>query len=358
MLMMHDALSEQAKIHDFSAIAVHMDMHQSGIRETIATGVADVETKRPLTGNEPSRMASMTKTYTAACILRLMEMDKVDIDKSLDRYLLNGTKQILKDAGYNLSTITVKHLLNHTSGIPEYADAEYQKLLFEDPLHKWTRREQVERAAKLKPVGSPGELFSYSDTGYILLGEIIEQASGLPQAQAFRQLLSFDRLGLKHTWFENLEPAPNDLPARAHQYYHDIDTTPLDASFDLWGGGGLMATVEDEAKFLCALMAGEVFRHPATLTKMLDIPPTNNELSYALGIFRTVIEDEDTVVEFWGHSGFWGTYFYYCSDLDITFVENIYQGLKPEGFDPLTLLRKAVEIDRLARGSSQLANAT
>lgn len=346
------AVNEQAQKYGLKSIAIHIEAQRSGITGTVATGVADLDTKRVLTGTEPTRMASMTKTYTAACILRLMELGKLDIANSVDQYLLPDTREILQRAGYDLLPVSVEHVLNHTSGIPEYADGEYQTLLFKDPLHRWTRQEQILRAAKMRPVGSPGEHFSYSDTGYILLGETIEHITRLPQAQAFRQLLSFDRLGLKHTWFESLESPPPDLPERAHQYFGETDATGLDPSFDLWGGGGLMATMDDEAIFLRALMTGKVFEYESTLANMLRIPDTNHELGYGLGVFRTMIKDEDETIEFWGHSGFWGTYFYYSKDLDLTFVENIYQGRKPEGFDPCELLRRAVQMNRRALISS------
>ena len=194
------------------------------------------------------------------------------------------TQEILESGGYNLSAITVRQLLQHVSRLPDYNSLIYRQLVLEEPRHRWTRREQVKWALNHgKPIGTPGLVFAYSDTGYILLGEIIEQVSGLPQARAYRDLLGFDRLGLRETWFESLQPAPQDLPARAHQFYGPIDATDFDPSFDLWGGGGLTSTAADEAKFLRSLMTGLVFERSDTLGVMLTVPATNAESGYGDG---------------------------------------------------------------------------
>ena len=75
-----------------------------------------------------------------------------------------------------------------------------------------------------EPLAPPGRNVSYSDTGYILLGQIVESVSGRPQAAAYRQLLRFGRLGVSATFFETLEPKPPGAGA-AHQYFGDLDTT-------------------------------------------------------------------------------------------------------------------------------------
>ena len=77
-----------------------------------------------------------------------------------------------------------------------------------DPAHAWTRGEQLRRYVPTRPIGPPGAKFQYSDTGYVLLGEIIERAAGDSLAAVARREQGFDRLGLATTWWEIAEPAP------------------------------------------------------------------------------------------------------------------------------------------------------
>ncbi len=96
-----------------------------------------------------------------------------------------------------------------------------------------------------KPLAKPGAEFHYADTGYILLGEILERRTGNSLATAYRTLLHFNKLGLADTYLETLEPKPARAKQRAHQYLGTIDAADFDPSFDLYGGGGLVSTVDD-----------------------------------------------------------------------------------------------------------------
>lgn len=344
--VMETVVANQVQDFGFPGCVAHLDLRQGSVRGTVAAGFADPAAGLRLTGDEPSRMASMTKTYAAAAVLWVFELGQVDLDGGIVQYLTNATGLLLSSAGYNLHEITPRQLLHHTSGLPDYNNAMYQERIASDPLHRWTRREQVQWALDHeKPRGAPGRFYSYSDTGYVLLGEMIEQISDLSQARAYRELLGFDRLSLRHTWFESLEPAPTDIPARAHQFIGAIDATELDPSFDLWGGGGLVATVEDEATFLRSLLIGLVFEQPDTLTTMLTIPATNTDAAYGMGIYQ--VEAEDAIC--WGHSGFWGTSFYHCPSVDVTVASDRFQSVTPTlDYDPLQILTTALDINRLA----------
>ena len=358
--MMHDVAADQVKAFGFPGCTVFVIAYEANISDAVAVGLADPDTNRQLTGREPSRMASMTKTYTAAAILRLVETGKLDLSDTIARHLTQDSLHLLHSGGYRSDEITVRQLLQHTSGLPDFADDGFKQRLMEDPQHQWTRLEQLQWAMDhCKPVGAPGEVFSYSDTGYILLGEIIEQASGLEQATAYRTLLSFDRLGLQHTWFETLEPAPTDLPARAHQFIGEMDATELHPSFDLFGGGGLLSTVRDEATFLRALMTGEVFEGKDTLHTMLSIPTSNLQpangvgAGYAMGIYSVVVDGQTC----WGHTGFWGTGFFHCQSEDVTVATDRYQSVDPAtGYDSTEILKTALRMNQLANHPAPQSN--
>ena len=172
------------------------------------------------------------------------------------------------------------------------------------------------------PRRDPGEVFAYSDTGYILLGEMIERATGTSLADAYRTLLDFDGLGLEATYLESVEPVPPGSAARAHQYFDELDTFDFDPSFDLYGGGGLVSTVDDLSVFYRALVRGEVFTDPDTLDMMLDMPASNAGPQAGMGIFRLYVEGN----ECWSHAGFWGTFVLTCPDLDVTIAASLGTG--------------------------------
>lgn len=352
LLVVRTVAANQVKDFGFPGRTVHVDLSQANINGTVAVGFADPATGRNLTGREPSRIASMTKTYTSAAVLRLMEMGRIDLSGAAAQYLTIETHELLRSGGYNPYNITIRQLLQHISGLPDFNDDLYKQYVANNPQHQWTRREQVQWALNhSEPIGVPGTTFAYSDTGYVLLGEIIEQVSGLSQAPAYRTLLHFERLGLRHTWFETLEPAPTDLPARAHQFAGSIDATGFNPSFDLFGGGGLVSTVEDTSAFLRALMTLRVFDKPETLATMLAVPSTNLPpaygpgAGYAMGIFR-LQQDAETC---FGHDGFWGTQFIHCPFSSVTISCDRYQSEDPAAdFDPLEILRTALRINRLA----------
>src|SRR5206468_13081783 len=117
-----------------------------------------------------------------------------------------------------------------------------------------------------------GTDFHYSDTGYVLLGEILERQTGHSLAGAYRSLLGLDRLGLLHTYLETLEPTPAQATPRAHQYLGTTDTAGFDPSFDLYGGGGLVSTVNDLTRFYRARFGCPVCKNPRKRRTMLGNP--------------------------------------------------------------------------------------
>jgi D-alanyl-D-alanine carboxypeptidase len=247
-----------------------------------AAGHDALASRKALQPNAGFRIASVTKTFTAAAILRLVESGRLGLDDPIVDRLSPATASLLRRDGYRVDAIRIRHLLMHTSGLYDYAsDPAFVSYVLAHGRHHWTRREQVRFAMSHgKPYAPPGREFHYADTGYILLGEILERRTGRSLAAAYRSLLRFDKLGLRRTYLETLEPRPSAAQPRAHQYYQRIDATAFDPSFDLYGGGGLVSTVDDLARFYRALFHGGVFDKSATLRTMLgkqtrDEPPSS-----------------------------------------------------------------------------------
>ncbi|MGE0556489.1 MAG: serine hydrolase domain-containing protein [Gemmatimonadales bacterium] len=295
---------------------------------TRAVGWSDRTRRDSLRVEQPLRIASNTKTYVAAATLRLVETGKLGLDQPIAPHLLRGSISALETDSYRPDLITVRMLLQHTSGIADYATTgvgssamalygPFFDRIIADPTHRWTRAEQLALAISAgEPYGKPGETYHYSDTGYNLLGEIIETVTNKPMHMAVRELLGFDRLGLTRTWFETLDSIPAGSLPRVHQYLDSLDTNEFDGSIDLYGGGGLMSNLEDLARFYRALLRGSVFSNRATLDSMLVMSPQSLREGggYGMGIGRATYDD----VLCFGHGGFWGTAARHCPALDLT----------------------------------------
>lgn len=251
------------------------------------------------------RVASNTKTYVAATVLRLWEDGKLQLDQSIRVHVDPSIIEALDKDGYDTAKITVRQLLAHTAGLADHAQTkQFLEFIQSRPDHAWTRASQVEALVNwTDPLSAPGARFNYSDDGYCLLGNIIERITGKPLAAAVRSTLDFDKLGLTATYWETQEPAAAAAGPRAHQFLMGRDTYAWNPSLDMFGGGGLVSTPRDLARFLAALFEGRVFRRPETLRAMISSDGLPADSPYRLGIFETEVGG---VKAYW-HSGFWGT---------------------------------------------------
>lgn len=311
---------------DVRGVAVHVIAPARCLANTVVAGLADSARGTPLSAATPVRIASNTKTYVAAAVLRLVEDGRIGIDDPVERHLSAEHLALLRQRGYDPAAITVRHLLTHTAGLPDHAQDEegYIGAIIREPRKRWTRTEQLRLAmVRGTRVGAPGAAFSYSDTGYILLGELLERVIGQPLARAVRSVLGFERLGLVSTWWETLEPAPAGVPARAHQFFGEHDTYDWDASNDLYGGGGLAATAADMATFTRAVFGGRAFRRPETLALMQSSPvaPPPGRGGYGMGVMDRTVDGVRT----WGHSGYWGTVAFHAPQPDVTVAAYVLQ---------------------------------
>ncbi len=256
-----------------------------------------------LAGNEGFRIASITKTFVAATVLKLWEDGSIDLEAPITRWLPASWTQRLAGDGYRPEKITVRHLLSHTSGLADHAQAkQFIAAIKTDPATEWSRARDIARLVEwTDPMGAPGEKFAYSDTGYVLLGAIVEEVTGQDLPDAVRAQLGLDRLGLKDTYWERYEPGRGRV--RVHQIFEGDDTYAWNPSMDLFGGGGLVASTADIAAFFDALLQGRVFSKPATLQRMLSAEGLPAGSPYRLGLFDYDLKDAHGI----GHSGFWGT---------------------------------------------------
>lgn len=301
----------------------------------------------PDAADRPFRMASVGKTITAATVLQLAERGEVALDDPIGPLLLPDTAARLTGDGYDLEAITVRHLLTHTGGLYDYAFGEGSPFLQDalaDRSRRWTRQEQIDLAVTAgDPLWPAGAGFAYSDTGYVLLGEIVEGISGVPYHEAVRDVLGFAALRFDHLWLEAFEPAPADLPAISRSFLMADEVSDLDFSLDGFGGGGYAATPRDIARFFGLLFAGEVI-DPAALDVLRTVPDTNvgqEEFGVLLGdgahgVYRMDVEGRTC----WSHRGFLGTIALACPDDDLAVVVTTNTALT----DPLPIAASVIAI--------------
>ncbi|MBP2334725.1 D-alanyl-D-alanine carboxypeptidase [Saccharothrix coeruleofusca] len=273
-----------------------------GRRMTVtAAGVADRATGRPMTGRDQFEIGSVTKAFTATLVLQQVDRGRVDLDASIDRYLPG----VVPGGG----EITVRMLLNHTSGLFQYiADPGYFVRMEQDPYHVATEQELLDIAFAHGPVFPPGQGWNYSNTNYVLLGMLLRRVTGQTMPDLVRRNIAVP-LGLRHTYYPD-PYAKNTGPGYARGYsvsfgdpaptYVDVSDRPLGG----WAGAGgaIISTPDEVSRFLSALLRGRLFS-PAALTQMKTTVPLPEEVGvpggYGLGLFRL-----DTVCgTVWAHGG-------------------------------------------------------
>lgn len=284
-----------------------------------AAGVSEKESGEPLAVERTFRIASVTKTFVAAGILRLMETGSLQLDDLVSKHVSPEHTKILSE-DYPMDQITIRQVLRHSAGFFDHTNApEFLEEVLSNPKHEWTRTEQLRLAVeKGDSVGPPGRQFSYSDTGYILLGEIIEKYTHSDLDGGIKSLLRLEDLGLDRTDFERKDAVSDSL--RIHQYFQGIDIYEFSPRLDYYGGGGLLSTTSELVQFFKALFQNRVFDKPETLDVMLEPVRYAMEASmdYQMGIHRVHINGMTAYT----HTGFWGTQVLYIPEIELFMAAN------------------------------------
>lgn len=254
-----------------------------------AIGDADMEWQQPNSIDTRFRIGSLTKQFTAALVLLLMEDGLIDVHAPLLRYIPDYPKE-------QAEGVTVHHLLTHTSGIPGYT--ELPNFIREIMRTTYTREEFMKVFSGLPRQFAPGSAFRYSNSGYYLLGVIIERVTGKSYDQVLRERLTLP-LGLDNTGYEhNTSIIPN--MARGYQRIPNgyERTQALDSSVP-FAAGMLYSTAGDLLRWTRLLHTGNVFAKKETLEMMLT--PTRD--GYACGLKVSAIPVKGGTVRNIHHSG-------------------------------------------------------
>lgn len=252
-----------------------------------AYGMANVELGVPVRPEHVFRIGSTTKLFTATAIMLLVDDGKIALDAPIARYLKNAPSQWKK--------VTVEHLLTHTSGIPNLTmDSGYWRTT---ARLEHTLDELVAPARKRPLASKPGTAFVYNNTGYHLLGQIVEQVSG-QEFYAFVDTRIARPLGLTHTGSGDDKTVH---PGLVTGYQAGPKPAWLIANSNLHAAGGMVSTVDDLAAFMLALQAGKLVS-PANVKRMNAsyVLPGGKATGYGLGEWVRTVNGKHLV----GHGGY------------------------------------------------------
>jgi D-alanyl-D-alanine carboxypeptidase len=288
-----------------------------------AVGLASHERQTPLAPTDRFGIGSITKTFTAVLVLQLVDAGVLTLDDTVSEWL---DDPVVARIPY-VDRITLRQLLTHTSGVYDYFDGDspfWQDAYFgegADWSRVWTPQEVLAYAdgAKHEPYFAPGEGIHYSNTGYVLLGLIIEEAAARGYADQLQARI-LDPLGLADTFFAATEAVPGGTADR----YHLIDGELVDVStihLSAEGtAGGMVSTTRDLARFAGALFGGELLS-PASVEEMFTfIPADRPGIEGGLGVLQWQMPDGETVVGMAGDGPGCGARMFRLVDADLTLV--------------------------------------
>lgn len=260
----------------------------------LASGYGNLARRTPMRPSDRFRVGSETKMFVATVVLQLAGDGKLALADTVERWLPGLVP--------NGRSITVRQLLNHTSGLFDYAEDKAFVGQIDNPRKRWTPRRLVELATARRPLSAPGTRHSYSNTGYILLGLIVEQATGNSLAAELQRRI-FAPLRLRATSFPT---TPRIAGRYAHGYtrYRRPRLTDISVFSPsiLGAAGAIVSNADDLARFHRALFRGRLLR-PDLLKAMKTTVPvagSGGHQAYGLGLIMTRYGPCGV---FWGHGG-------------------------------------------------------
>jgi D-alanyl-D-alanine carboxypeptidase len=260
----------------------------------LTSGYADLKTRRPMRADDRFRVGSATKAFVATVVLQLVGEGKLVLEDTVERWLPglvpNGRK------------ITVRQLLNHTSGLFDYAEDRrvLGPRLSRIPTRAWAPRELVAIGTSHAPLFTPGTQWAYSNTNYVLLGLIVEAAAGQSLEAELRKRI-FAPLHLRNTSLDTKRRI-------AGRYAHGYERVGGSGLRDMgsisptlyWAAGAVVSTADDLARFFRELLRGRLLR-PELLRAMRTTVAVTPQQQYGLGVFRNRTPCGGGF--FWGHGG-------------------------------------------------------
>jgi D-alanyl-D-alanine carboxypeptidase len=262
---------------------------------TTAVGKGNLRTGKPIETRDRFHIASETKTMTATLVLQLVQRGRLTLHEPVSDFV----------HGIPLGRlITVRMLLNHTSGIPTGPGPGIQRKIRADIRRGFSPANLIRSRVRAPRCGFPGDVWCYSDTGYWLLGQIIKKVTHKPLRRLYEDRL-FDRLGMRHTAFRPQRRVPR--PA-AHGYIAGHGGTPQDVTHMnwswAWAAGGVTSTLGDLRRWVPSVATGRGVLNRRTQKRRLRFVDPGLEgifskVRYGLGAFKWPLPSG----AYYGHNG-------------------------------------------------------
>ncbi|MFF2753737.1 serine hydrolase domain-containing protein [Psychrobacillus sp. NPDC058041] len=327
--MFRRTIKKDSNIHN-AYLLVHSDKQKFHLK------IAEGETgSMSAHVQQPFFIASISKLFTSTLIALLVEGRKVSYDDLISEYIegeLLSNLHVYKGKEYT-QEIKIKQLLNHTSGLQDHfedkpkAKKSLLDELFDDPTRVWTPKEVILWSKEnLHSHFPPGKGFHYSDTGYHLLGLIIEKITSMPLHEAFHHYI-FEPLQMNHSYlFCHPETAEkNELPI-AHLFGRNRNVTDY-ASLTIasYAGGGIVSTLEDLLTFMRKLSHGDLLKNESfermkDWSKFSSLDFLGIDYGYGLASFKIIPLIMPKKYRVFGNFGSTGTFMFYHPEMDIYFI--------------------------------------
>ncbi|MFF1381384.1 serine hydrolase domain-containing protein [Streptomyces sp. NPDC058308] len=271
-----------------------------------ASGLGDLKRKTPRGEHDRFRVGSITKTFVATVLLQLQAEGRIDLDDTVGKWLPG----VVEGHGHDGDRITVRQILNHTSGIAEYSEDEefvrkvFGKDFFKHRYDTWAPRQLVDLAMRHKPAFEPGTNWSYSNTNYIVAGMIIKKVTGNAYGDEIRRRV-IAPLHLNATTVPGTRPtvprpssrAYGKLPADPEAKVYDV--TELNPSM-AGSAGEIISDSGDLNRFYAALLGGRLLPKAQLAEMKTTVPVGDKGAGYGLGISVLKLPCKGVI---WGHDG-------------------------------------------------------
>lgn len=307
--------------------------NKTGYFEQFAVGTKNQYSELPVQIDSRYHSASIGKTMCATVFGILSDEGKINLNDKISSWLDDDIlKGLFVVDGTDYSDqVTLKHLLSHTSGIGDYFEGPVKSgkpmleiissnpdLLFTpEELIAFTRENQI-------PVGKPGQQFYYSDTGYILLGFILEAIEEKPYSAILEDRI-FQPLGMAESYFMFYNDKPTDIIGI---YMNEIDFSNKNALSIDWAGGGVVTTMNDLLTFMMALENGTILSDDV-YSQMTDFSNIYTKgIYYGMGMMYfdfselSLLLKLSSMTDLYGGVGVTGTYMLYDKEKDTYFIAN------------------------------------
>ena len=269
----------------------------------VAVGKGSLETGQAPPMDGEVRVGSNTKTFVAVVVMQMVQEGKVGLDEPIETYLPG----LIRGEGVDGSRITVRQLLQHTSGLPEYTDTTPGSGdIFQIKDHYIPPRDLLDTALGKPAAFEPGTQWAYTNTNYVVLGMLVERVSQRPVGEQIDQRI-VKKLGLSHTYF----PAPGEEKIRGThpQGYHLsaggklADITEMDPAW-AWAAGAMVSTPSELNTFFQAVFDGRLLSQSSIDEMKNGAVDASSHLGpgtvYGLGLIGTPLSCGGTS---WGHGG-------------------------------------------------------